>query len=102
MINNTFVIADGPLFETREDAIKADGEIFHHVKGGGIYRRIGSGLYAGDACAETLDRVSMSIYEHLWPHKHSIFIRPDSEFEEIVTTKDETGLRTSHPRFNRI
>lgn len=86
MIDNTFEVAQGPLYILRADAVAAPGAVYLHVKGGGIYRRIGSAKYAGDRAASMLDGVSVSIYEHLWPHAHSFYCRPDFEFTEIVKT----------------
>lgn len=89
--------ADGPLYVNREDALKAPGAIFIHLKKGGIYRKMGVSIYAGDKCAEELDREPCSVYEHLWPHAHEFYHRPDSEFEEVVET--EHG---KNPRFVKI
>lgn len=97
MIDNTFVKAEGPLYADREEALEAPGAIYHHIKGGGIYRRMGSGKYAGDKCAAELEGEYLSVYEHLWPHAHEFYIRPDSEFEEIVTSQ-----YGEHPRFSEI
>lgn len=93
MIDNTFETANGPLYIKRADAVAAPGAIYLHVKGEGIYRRIGSAKYAGDACAASLDGVSMAIYEHIWPHTHGFYCRPDHEFVEIVKTEAGTHRR---------
>lgn len=101
MIDNTMFqkAGDEPAFQTREEAIASGGDVRLHVKGGGIYRKIGIAKYAGDKCAAELDGEMMSIYEHLWPHKHTFFVRPDSEFEEIVSSDKRT---TDHERFERF
>lgn len=99
MIDNTFILVSGPLHHTREGALRATGAIYHHIKGGGIYRKMGVAKYAGDKCAEELDGEPMSIYEHLWPHTHGFYVRPDSEFEEVV--ESGTPGYTFHPRFER-
>lgn len=96
MIDNTFEVAAGPLYETAEEALAAPGAIYVHIKKGGIYRRIGALKYAGDLAADLLEGVSLAAYEHLWPHPHSFFARPDDEFEEIVVTDAGT-----HARFER-
>ena len=93
MIDNTFEKADGPLHATRAEAVAASGAVYLHVKGGGIYRRMGSAKYAGDACAAALDGCPMSVYEHLWPHPHEFYVRPDHEFVEIVKTEAGTHRR---------
>ena len=96
MIDNTLQQVDGPLYATAADALAAPGAIFVHLKKGGIYRRIGALKYAGDLAAAELEGVMLSGYEHLWPHPHSFFARPDHEFEQVVET--EHGI---HPRFLR-
>ncbi|UTU07826.1 hypothetical protein CcrC1_gp140 [Caulobacter phage C1] len=87
MIDNTFIQADGPLYLTLEAALEAPGAIYTHVKKGGIYRRMGEAKYAGDAAAQTLEGVMMAVYEHLYPYAHSFFVRPQSEFVEVVRTQ---------------
>lgn len=96
MIDNTFQQVSGPLYATAEDALAAPGAIFVHLKKGGIYRRMGALKYAGDLGADVLEGVMLAGYEHLWPHPHSFFARPDHEFEQVVET--EHGI---HPRFIR-
>lgn len=99
MIDNTCTLVDGPLYTDREEALAAPGAIFVHVKKGGIYRKIVVATYAGDKCKDELDKEPMSVYEHLWPHKHGFYTRPDSEFEELVST-GVTGYPPEHPRFD--
>lgn len=97
MIDNTFEVADGPLCATLQEALTAPGALYMHVKKGGIYRRIGHIKWAGDLAAEELAGVPISIYEHIWPHRHSFFGRPDAEFVEIVRTD-----KGEHRRFEFI
>lgn len=87
MIDNTLILHDGPLYATAEEALASTGAIYTHIKKGGIYRRIGELKYAGDLAAELLEGVMLAGYEHLWPHEHSFFARPDFEFIEVVRTQ---------------
>ena len=62
-----------PLFRTEAEALKAEGEIFKHYKGG-VYRLIQRGVRH----SETLE--TGVVYEHLWPHAHGFWFRPETIF----------------------
>lgn len=76
-----------PLFATEVEALAAEGEIYKHYKGS-VYRL----LQRGVRHSETLE-VGV-IYEHLWPHDHGFWFRP----EELFFGK----LANGEPRFRRI
>jgi hypothetical protein len=62
-----------PLYPTKEAACAAPGEIFQHYKGG-VYRLVRRDVKH----SETLE-VGV-VYEHLWPHEHGYWFRPESLF----------------------
>ena len=62
-----------PLFATEEEALSAEGEIYKHYKGG-VYRLLKRGVRH----SETLE-VGV-LYEHLWPHDHGFWFRPEELF----------------------
>ena len=62
-----------PLFKTREEALAAPGEIYHHYKGG-IYR-----LVQRDVKHTETGEIGV-MYEHLWPHNHGFWFRPQEMF----------------------
>lgn len=62
-----------PLFSTKDEALGASGEIYEHYKGG-VYRL----LQRDVKHSETLE-VGV-LYEHLWPHEHGFWFRPESIF----------------------
>jgi hypothetical protein len=62
-----------PLFATEAEALSAEGEIYKHYKGG-VYRLLKRGVKH----SETLE-VGV-LYEHLWPHDHGYWFRPESLF----------------------
>ncbi len=64
---------DMPLYDTKEQALAATGEIYQHYKGG-VYRLVHKGVRH----SETLETGVM--YEHLWPHAHGYWYRPESIF----------------------
>ncbi len=76
-----------PLFDTEEEALRAEGEIYKHYKGG-VYRLIKRGVRH----SETLE-VGV-LYEHLWPHDHGLWFRPESLFFGT--------LESGEPRFRLI
>jgi hypothetical protein len=76
-----------PLFDTKEKALAAEGEIYQHYKGG-VYRLVQRGVRH----SETLE-VGV-LYEHLWPKTHKYWFRP----EEIFFGNLENG----QPRFKRV
>lgn len=85
MIDNTCHRVDGPMYATREEALCAPGALYIHLKKGGIYRRIVIAKWAGERAAD-MEGEPISVYEHLWPHDHDFYTRPDAEFGQIVTT----------------
>lgn len=89
-------VSPDALYKHREDALKAPGQIYTHFKGG-IYRKLGRVKYqAGDFVPEQGD--TLVIYEHIFPHEHSLFARTDKDFRQIVQ-KDEyayEGHRFEH------
>lgn len=60
------------LYESEEDALNAYGDVYRHYKGG-IYRAL-------DIARHTETQELMVVYEHLWPHEHGIFVRPQEMF----------------------
>lgn len=76
-----------PLFESKEEALNATGEIYQHYKGG-VYR-----LVQRDVIHSETNEVGV-LYEHLWPHKHGYFFRPQDMFFE--------NLPSGEPRFKLV
>lgn len=76
-----------PLFNTKEEALTAEGEIYQHYKGG-VYRLVQRGVRH----SETLE-VGV-LYEHLWPHNHGFWFRPESIFFG--------NLENGQSRFKRV
>lgn len=74
-------------FAKEAEALAAEGEIYKHYKGG-VYRLVQRGVMN----SETLE-VGV-LYEHLWPHDHGFWWRP----EELFFGKLENG----EPRFKRM
>ena len=72
------------LYATEADALQAQGEIYRHYKGG-IYRIVLRGVTHTQS-----DEVGI-VYEHLWPHAHQYWFRPES----IFFSPQESG----EPRF---
>lgn len=97
MIDNTIELADGPLYTNLFDALNAPGAVYIHVKKGHVYRRIGGGLYAGEIAADVLEGHDIAIYEHLFPDAHAIYLRPQSEFVEVIRTP-----KGEHRRFEFV
>ncbi len=62
-----------PLYPTEAEALAALGEIYRHYKGG-IYRIILRGV------KHTENSEVGIVYEHLWPHDHCFWYRPESIF----------------------
>ena len=62
-----------PLYATEAEALAADGEIYKHYKGG-VYRLLKRGVRH----SETLE-IGV-LYEHLWPHEHGFWFRPEELF----------------------
>ena len=76
-----------PLFSTEADALQAPGEVYRHYKGG-IYRIVLRGV------THTESGEVGVVYEHLWPHAHQYWFRP----ENIFFSPQANG----EPRFVRI
>lgn len=76
-----------PLFATEEEALKAEGELYHHYKGG-IYRLVQKGIIY---CENLEPHV---LYEHLYPHAHRFWLRSEKDF--FAT------LPSGEPRFKKI
>lgn len=76
-----------PLYGTKEQALAAPGEIYQHYKGG-VYRLIQKGV-------QHSERLEAGVfYEHLWPHAHGYWYRPESVFFGT--------LENGEPRFTLI
>ncbi|MBI2048605.1 MAG: DUF1653 domain-containing protein [Parcubacteria group bacterium] len=69
-----------PLYPTKEGALAAEGEIYHHYKGG-VYRLLKRDVNH----SETLE-IGV-LYEHLWPYNHGFWFRP----QELFFGKNEQG-----------
>ncbi len=78
---------EAPLFATEAEALTAPGEIYKHYKGG-VYRLVQRGVKH----SETLE-VGV-LYEHLWPHDHGFWFRPEELFFGTLENGD--------PRFKRV
>jgi hypothetical protein len=76
-----------PLFASEAEALAAPGEIYKHYKGG-VYRLVQRGVKH----SETLE-VGV-LYEHLWPHDHGFWFRPEEIFFGT--------LSNGEPRFRKI
>lgn len=76
-----------PLYPTKEAAYAAEGEIYQHYKGG-VYR-----LLARDVQHSETGEIGV-LYEHLWPHNHGFWFRPQDMFFG--------NLPDGTPRFKRI
>ena len=77
----------GRRCNTREQALSAPGKIYEHYKGG-IYREVMRGV-------RHTERDEMGVvYEHLWPHEHKSFFRPQEMFDAF--------LPDGKPRFKLI
>lgn len=76
-----------PLFPTEAEALAAEGEIYKHYKGG-VYRLIRRGVRNSETLELGVD------YEHLWPHDHGFWWRPESIFF--------SNLPNGEPRFKLI
>lgn len=62
-----------PLYPTKEAAYAAEGEIYQHYKGG-VYR-----LVQRDVKHTETGEIGV-VYEHLWPHDHGFWFRPQEMF----------------------
>lgn len=78
---------EAPLFATKEEALAAPGEIYQHYKGS-VYRLVARGAQH----SETLEKGV--VYEHLWPHDHGFWFRPESIFFST--------LENGEPRFKLV
>lgn len=76
-----------PLFTTREEALAAPGEIYQHYKGG-VYR-----LVQRDVRHSETSEIGV-LYEHLWPHDHGFWFRPQDLFFGT--------LENGEPRFRLV
>ena len=76
-----------PLYDTKEKALAAPGEIYQHYKGG-VYRLVQRGVRH----SETLE--TGVLYEHLWPHNHGFWFRPEGIFFGT--------LESGEPRFKLV
>lgn len=78
---------ESPLYDTKEQALAAPGEIYLHYKGG-VYRLLNKDVRH----SETLEMGVL--YEHLWPHAHGYWYRPDAIFFGT--------LENGEPRFKLV
>lgn len=62
-----------PLFASKEEALIAPGEIYQHYKGG-VYRLVQRGVRHSET-----GEIGV-LYEHLWPHDHGFWFRPEELF----------------------
>lgn len=79
-------------YKTIEDALLAPGMIYLHYKGG-VYRALG-------VAKHTETKELMVVYEHLWPHEHSYFVRPQEMFFDTVEVDGKTKPRFQFIRNN--
>ncbi|HWO07776.1 MAG TPA: DUF1653 domain-containing protein [Candidatus Paceibacterota bacterium] len=66
-------MTQNPLYKTTEEAYAAPGEIYQHYKGG-VYR-----LIQREVKHTETGEIGV-VYEHLWPHDHTFFFRPQEMF----------------------
>lgn len=66
-------MGETPLFTTKEEALAAPGEVYQHYKGG-VYR-----LVQRDVKHTETGEIGV-MYEHLWPHDHGFWFRPQEMF----------------------
>lgn len=78
---------ENPLFQTEAEALAAPGEIYRHYKGG-VYR-----LVERDVRHSETGEIGV-LYEHLWPHDHGFWFRPQELFFG--------SLPDGSPRFHKI
>lgn len=76
-----------PLFATESEALAAPGELYRHHKGG-IYRLVQQGVVHSET-----GEIGV-VYEHLWPHAHRFWYRPQELFFGM--------LPDGMPRFTHI
>lgn len=76
-----------PLFQTEKEALAAPGEIYKHYKGG-VYRLVERGVRHSET-----GEIGV-LYEHLWPHDHGFWFRPEELFFGM--------LSDGSPRFRNI
>lgn len=76
-----------PLFKTEKEALAAPGPIYRHYKGG-IYRLVQRGVRHSET-----GEVGV-LYEHLWPHDHGFWFRPEALFFG--------NLENGEPRFKLV
>ncbi len=60
-------------YESESAALSASGEIYKHYKGG-VYRLVQRGVRHSET-----GEVGV-LYEHLWPHEHGFWFRPEALF----------------------
>ena len=61
------------FYEREQEELAAPGEIYRHYKGG-IYRLVAHNVTHSETGEKGV------VYEHLWPHEHSFFYRPQDMF----------------------
>lgn len=76
-----------PLFASKDEALAASGEIYQHYKGG-VYRLVQRGVTHSESLEKGV------LYEHLWPHAHGFWFRPEELFFGL--------LPDGSPRFKLI
>lgn len=76
-----------PRYPTEAQALAAEGEIYRHFKGG-IYRLVQRGVRHSET-----GEIGV-VYEHLWPHDHGFWFRPEASFFGV----NDAG----EPRFERM
>ncbi len=75
-----------PFYGSEREARTAPGEIYRHYKGG-IYR-----LVARDVLHSETEELGV-VYEHLWPHTHRFFFRPQTMFFDTLPQEKGGGKR---------
>lgn len=76
---------ENPLYTTKEEAYAAPGEIYQHYKGG-VYRVLQRGV------KNTETGELGVLYEHLWPHEHTVYWRPEGIFFSRTSDGSERFL----------
>lgn len=76
-----------PLYASEAEALAAEGEVYRHYKGG-IYRLVARAVVHSET-----GEIGV-VYEHLWPHAHAYWFRPEDIFFGT--------LENGEPRFRKV
>lgn len=80
-------MSERAAYSSKQEALAAPGEIYQHYKGG-VYR-----LVQRDVRHSETGEIGV-LYEHLWPHDHGFWFRPQDIFFGT--------LENNEPRFKLV